>query len=139
MGKIESCCIIDDDPIFIYGIKRIMKEISFCKKITVYNNGQEALDGLTQLTQESNEIPQVILLDLNMPIMNGWEFLDEYIKIPNSNLEKVVIYITSSSVDPRDLEKIKDYKPWVHNYILKPVTPNDLENILNIRLHNFIK
>ncbi|AZQ60030.1 response regulator [Maribacter sp. MJ134] len=130
MGKIESCCIIDDDPIFIYGTKRIMKEIEFCENIIVFNNGQEALDGIMEISQSTSKIPQVIFLDLNMPIMNGWEFLDEFIKIPNSNLEKTIVYIISSSVDPRDLEKVKDYKQRVNNYILKPITPNDLESVL---------
>lgn len=130
MGKIESCCIIDDDPIFIYGTKRIMKEIEFCENIIVFNNGQEALDGIMEISQSAMKIPQVIFLDLNMPIMNGWEFLDEFIKIPNSNLEKTIVYIISSSVDPRDLEKVKDYKQRVNNYILKPITPNDLESVL---------
>jgi CheY-like chemotaxis protein len=130
MGRIESCCIIDDDPIFIYGTKRIMKEIEFCENIIVFNNGQEALDGIMEISQSASEIPQVIFLDLNMPIMNGWEFLDEFIKIPNRNLEKTIVYIISSSVDPRDLEKVKDYKQRVNNYILKPITPNDLESVL---------
>ncbi len=130
MGRIESCCIIDDDPIFIYGTKRIMKEIEFCENIIVFNNGQEALDGIMEISQSAMKIPQVIFLDLNMPIMNGWEFLDEFIKIPNSNLEKTIVYIISSSVDPRDLEKVKDYKQRVNNYILKPITPNDLESVL---------
>ncbi len=130
MGRIESCCIIDDDPIFIYGTKRIMKEIEFCENIIVFNNGQEALDGIMEISQSASEIPQVIFLDLNMPIMNGWEFLDEFIKIPNSNLEKTIVYIISSSVDPRDLERVKDYKQRVNNYILKPITPNDLESVL---------
>lgn len=130
MGKIDSCCIIDDDPIFVYGTKRIMKEIEFCESIVVFNNGQEALDGLMEISQSDKKTPQVIFLDLNMPIMNGWEFLDEFIKIPNNNLKKAIVYIISSSVDPRDLERVKDYKQRVNNYILKPITPNDLETVL---------
>lgn len=130
MSKIESCCIIDDDPIFVYGTKRIMKEIEFCESIVVFNNGQEALDGLMEISQSDKKTPQVIFLDLNMPIMNGWEFLDEFIKIPNNNLKKTIVYIISSSVDPRDLERVKDYKQRVNNYILKPITPNDLETVL---------
>lgn len=129
MSKIETCCIIDDDPIFIYGTKRIMKEIDFCEEVIVYNNGQEALEGLSQISNLGQKVPEVIFLDLNMPVMNGWEFLDEITKLPSNNLEKTFIYIISSSVDPRDLEKVKNYKS-VNNYILKPITPNDLENVL---------
>ena len=65
-----------------------------------------------------------------MPIMDGWEFLEELSKIPSNKLKKTTIYIISSSVDPRDLEKVKNYKA-VNNYILKPITPTDLETVLN--------
>lgn len=130
MSKVETCCIIDDDPIFIYGTKRIMKEIDFCEEIIIYNNGQEALEGLGKISNLGQKVPEVIFLDLNMPVMNGWEFLDEITKLPSNNLEKTLIYIISSSVDPRDLEKVKNYKS-VNNYILKPITPSDLESVLN--------
>lgn len=129
MKKIQSCCIIDDDPIFIYGTKRLMKEIDFCESIIVYNNGQEALEGLIAISESGQKIPPFIFLDLNMPIMNGWEFLEEFTKIPNNSLKKTTIYIISSSVDPRDLERVKNYKA-VNNYILKPITPTDLETVL---------
>ena len=129
MSKVQKCCIIDDDPIFVYGTKRIMKEINFCEEIIVYNNGQEALDGLSKISSLGKKIPEVIFLDLNMPIMNGWEFLDEITKLPSNNFEKTYIYIISSSVDTRDLERVQTYKV-VNNYILKPITPNDLENVL---------
>ena len=130
INKVQKCCIIDDDPIFIYGTKRIMKEINFCEEIIVYNNGKEALEGISKISSLGHKIPEVIFLDLNMPVMNGWEFLDQITKLPSNNLEKTFIYIISSSVDPRDLEKVKNYKV-VNNYILKPITPNDLETVLN--------
>jgi CheY-like chemotaxis protein len=130
MGKIESSCIIDDDPIAIYGIKRSMKEIDFCKTIVVYNNGQEAIDGLNNMIVEGIALPSVILLDLNMPIMDGWEFLDDFIKIPNNNTKKVTIYIISSSIDPRDVIKVQDYS-LVSNYILKPINSTDLLKLLS--------
>jgi CheY-like chemotaxis protein len=129
MRKVKNCCIIDDDPIFIYGTKRIMKEVDFSENITVYNNGQEALDSLSEISQVEGDLPEVIFLDLNMPIMNGWEFLEEFEKLPNHNLKKTIIYIISSSVDPRDLERVKNYGQ-VNNYILKPITPNDLEAVI---------
>ncbi|WP_419212932.1 response regulator [Maribacter sp. X9] len=129
MSKVRTCCLIDDDPIFIYGTKRIMKEVDFSENILVFNNGQEALEGLTQISEAKELMPEVIFLDLNMPIMNGWEFLDEFLIVPNNNLKKTIIYIISSSVDPRDLERVKNYKQ-VNNYILKPITTADLETVL---------
>ncbi|TDQ33101.1 response regulator [Zeaxanthinibacter enoshimensis] len=135
MKKIRTSCIIDDDPIFIYGTKRIMKEVNFCDEVLVYQNGQQALDGLSSILDADENFPSVIFLDLNMPIMNGWEFLEELTKITHPKIEHLIIYIISSSIDPRDLERVKDYE-IVHNYILKPVTPKDLSTVMEV-LHDY--
>tara|TARA_R110002051_G_scaffold184477_1_gene253816 strand:- start:1537 stop:1947 length:411 start_codon:yes stop_codon:yes gene_type:complete len=132
MDKISTVCIIDDDPIFIYGTKRIMKNIGFDGEIIVYNNGQDAMDGLVEIAKENGKLPSLILLDLNMPIMNGLEFLEEYRKIPVDQKNGVVLYVISSSVDPIDCEKVKSFDD-VKNYILKPFTPDDLNQIMSQR------
>ncbi|MEP2278643.1 response regulator [Maribacter sp.] len=135
MKKVDICCIIDDDPIFVYGTKRIIKEVDFAKNVIVYPNGQDALEGLLERSKNKEEIPDVIFLDLNMPIMNGWEFLDEFQKFPNNKAKKILIYIISSSVDPRDLERVKNYDQ-VDTYILKPITPDDLSKILGAKIES---
>ena len=128
-NRVERACIIDDDPIFIYGIKRIMNEIDFCDEIIVYANGESALNELGSLVQQGKKLPDVILLDLNMPVMDGWVFLDDFVKIPNHNQEHLSLYILSSSINPSDIEKSKNY-PIVNNFISKPVTISDLKHIL---------
>ncbi|MEJ1221273.1 response regulator [Sediminicola sp. 1XM1-17] len=130
MGKLNSSCIIDDDPIFVYGTKKIMKKIDFSDEVLVFNNGQEALDGLVKLAAQNKTLPSVIFLDINMPIMDGWEFLEDFVKIPNNNRENVTIYIISSSIDPMDIQKAQLYS-LVNNYILKPIRITDLEKVLN--------
>ena len=130
MHKISSTCIIDDDPIFVYSTKRIMKEVNFSENIIVYTNGQDAIDGLNDMINNGDKMPSVIFLDLNMPIMNGWDFLEDFVQIPHNNREEVLIYIISSSIDPRDLEQIKSYEV-VNNYILKPVVREDLHTVLS--------
>tara|TARA_R110001583_G_scaffold50577_10_gene158075 strand:- start:69375 stop:69710 length:336 start_codon:yes stop_codon:yes gene_type:complete len=107
-----------------------MKEVNFAENIVVYNNGQEAVDGLKTIINDGGLLPEVIFLDLNMPIMNGWEFLDEYKNCRHNISKKTIIYIISSSVDPRDLERVKDYNQ-IDTYILKPITPDDLGKVLN--------
>jgi CheY-like chemotaxis protein len=107
-----------------------MKEVDFSETILVYHNGQEAIEGLHKINTAEECMPEVIFLDLNMPIMNGWEFLDEFEKLQNHNQRKTIIYIISSSIDPRDLERVKNYRQ-VSSYILKPITPNDLETVLS--------
>jgi CheY-like chemotaxis protein len=130
MKKVQVCCIIDDDPIFIYGTKRIIEKVDFCNKIIVYNNGQEAIDGIYELIKTKEQLPDVILLDINMPVMDGWEFLVEFKKLQNLFSKKIHVYIASSSVNPRDIERVKNYKE-VSDYILKPITPDDLGKIIS--------
>lgn len=128
MKKIPRCCIIDDDPIFIYGTKRLMESVDFSEEILVYKDGEAAITGIVELIAQAKPLPDVIFLDLNMPIMNGWEFLDAFLEIPSEVREHISVYILSSSVDPRDLEKVKEYS-IINNYILKPLSPKILSNI----------
>lgn len=129
MKTLKNTCIIDDDPIFVFGTKRMMKQINFSEDILVYENGQDAILNLKKMVDDGIPLPAVIFLDLNMPIMNGWEFLDDFVKIPNPNREHVVVYIVSSSIDPRDIERVEKYRT-VNKYMIKPVTPEDLQKIL---------
>lgn len=131
MRKINMSCIIDDDPIFVYGTKKVMKEVDFCSDVIVYNNGQDAINGLRNLVEEKKELPSLIFLDLNMPVMDGWEFLDDFITIPNNNIEKVHVYVISSSIDANDFIRARNYEV-VNNYILKPITPEDLVAVLKM-------
>lgn len=109
----------------------MMKEVDFCSDVIVYNNGKEAIDGLRSLVKEKKEMPSLIFLDLNMPVMDGWEFLDDFITIPNNNIEKVHVYVISSSIDANDFIRARNYEV-VNNYILKPITPEDLVAVLKM-------
>ncbi|AIZ40216.1 MULTISPECIES: response regulator [Cellulophaga] len=127
--KIDTVCIIDDDPIFVYGTKVILNSNGkFCSTITVFENGQEALDDLEALLKSNQELPEVIFLDLNMPIMDGWDFLDEFCKIPDIE-SKTRVYILSSSIFSGDIEKSKEYS-IVKDFISKPLTDIKFEHLL---------
>lgn len=116
---INTICIIDDDPIFVFGSKILLRNNSFASDYLVCQNGQEALDTIIPLIESEERLPEVIFLDLNMPIMDGWEFLDEFGKI--SRERGIRIYILSSSVDSRDIERAKKYD-MVNGFIAKPLT-----------------
>ena len=116
---INTICIIDDDPIFVFGSKILLRNNSFASDYLVCQNGKEALDVITPLIESEDKLPEVIFLDLNMPIMDGWEFLDEFGKI--SREREIRIYILSSSVDSRDIERAKKYD-MVNGFIAKPLT-----------------
>lgn len=131
MAKTNSVCIIDDDSIFVYIAKRLMKESDFSEKIIVFENGKQGIEGLIELDKNKEEMPSIIFLDLSMPIMSGWEFLDSFVDTPISNKEDLKIIVMSSSINPNEIEMIKAY-PVVTDYIVKPITPSDLEKIITL-------
>ncbi|SFZ93749.1 Response regulator receiver domain-containing protein [Flaviramulus basaltis] len=133
MKKIDIACIIDDDPIFVFGIKKMMQFANFCESFMIFKNGEEALNNLKAIIDSGKNIPDVILLDINMPVMDGWQFLDEFIKIESHKL--ITVYIVSSSIDPRDKDRVKNYEN-VSNFIVKPISIESLKNISKELLNN---
>ncbi|AEH00099.1 two-component system response regulator [Lacinutrix sp. 5H-3-7-4] len=119
MNSVQLTCLIDDDPIYIFALKKLFKNLNFSEGFIVYNNGEDAINGLIEITNNGKPFPNLILLDINMPIMDGWQFLDDYI---NTSLNKnTPIYITSSSIKESDLKKAKK-NTLVRHYINKPLT-----------------
>lgn len=126
MKKINTICIIDDDPITVFGIKKMLEKIIDCKNLITYSNGKIAIDGINDLQKKEN-IPDLIFLDINMPIMDGWQFLEEFIKLPIQ--KKVRINIVTSSIDPADHEKWLYYKLITEHpieFINKPIHSKDI-------------
>ncbi len=128
MKKINTVCIIDDDAIFRFGIKKMMETVQFSSDFLIYKNGKDAYDNLLPKLHTKTNLPDVIFLDLNMPVMDGWQFLDELIKIPIA--EQIPLYIVSSSVDSRDIKKAESYK-MVNKYIVKPFSLSIVQELMN--------
>ncbi|GAA3513250.1 response regulator [Aquimarina addita] len=127
MRRIDIACIIDDDPIYVFGVKKVMNVIDFSNSVMVFRDGQEALNNLKAIITANEKLPDIILLDINMPILDGWQFLDEFVKIPCK--KKITIYIASSSVDPQDMLRAKKYSV-VKNYVVKPISIDKLRKVL---------
>ncbi len=128
--KIGLACIIDDDSMYVNLVKKIIEAKNLCKNLMVFKNGKEALNYfeaiLTNLDKKS--IPEIIFLDLNMPVMDGWEFLENFIGIKNKFRKIITLYIVSSSINPVDEERAKKINA-VKDYLIKPITIEDLETI----------
>ncbi len=128
--KIGLACIIDDDSMYVNLVKKIIEAKNLCKNLMVFKNGKEALNYfeaiLTNLDKKS--IPEIIFLDLNMPVMDGWEFLENFIGIKNKFRKIITLYIVSSSINPVDEERAKKINS-VKDYLIKPITIEDLETI----------
>jgi CheY-like chemotaxis protein len=120
---------VDDDPITLMLYKMVIAKASFTEEIITAKNGQEALDYYDNL-QAINELccPELIFLDLNMPVMGGWEFLDNFITEKYSKFNKTKVIVLSSTIDPNDIEKSKKYS-IVIDFMSKPVTKEMLENL----------
>ncbi|AXT57075.1 response regulator [Aquimarina sp. AD1] len=127
----KSVCIIDDDNMYINLVSKIIKLKKLSENVIVFKNGKEALDFfITSINDDmNNRIPQVIFLDLNMPIMDGWEFLQEFDKIKDKIEESIDLYVVSSSIDSRDINKAKSID-LVSDYLTKPIKLGDFEKIL---------
>lgn len=118
---------IDDDPITLMLSKKVIAKASFSNTITTAKNGQEALDYFDSIIDkpEDNKLPQLIFLDLNMPVMDGWEFLDHFNTEKYSEVNFTKIVVLSSTIDPEDLKKSKKF-PMVIDFLSKPITINML-------------
>lgn len=115
--------IIDDDKMSVKLMTILMNKNKFCEDVLPFNNAQFAIDKLKLNCTDNDNLPDAILLDLNMPVMDGWQFLDEFIKIPIK--KEISIFIITSSIDPSDVEMAKKYSA-VKDYIVKPITVQKL-------------
>ena len=127
---LDQILCIDDDPITLMLCKKVISRALFSKEIITLQNGEEAINYFNNLKQISNQdsatvLPQLILLDLNMPVMGGWEFLDYFIDEKFSEFNSIKVVILSSTIDPEDLEKSKQY-PMVFDFLSKPISQSML-------------
>jgi CheY-like chemotaxis protein len=125
-----SACIIDDDPIYVYGFKKLIKLKRLHSQITSFSNGSQALTWLKNPFNAPN-LPDVIFLDVNMPGMDGWEFLQEFAEIKSQLGKKISIYMLSSSINLNDVYRAKNNADVV-DYIFKPINEQQLTDILGM-------
>ena len=119
--------VIDDDDINIFIIKKIVEKTGFDIEMVSRNNGQQALDYLNETIAQHKALPSLVLIDINMPVMNGWEFIEAYEELHIE--QKVDMYILSSSVYENDIEKTKGYKA-VKGFISKPLSMERLTELI---------
>lgn len=130
MKKIEIIALIDDDETYIYISKRMLKQIDNVNKIEVFGNGLDGLNYLKLNIDNPLLLPEIIFLDLSMPIMDGWQFLEEFINLNATNFKKITIYICSSSISPYDIDRAKSLNA-VTGYIIKPLSKEDFTKLIS--------
>lgn len=127
----QKILCVDDDPITLMLYKMVVSKSGFAHQVDTANNGEEALEYFDRLVAEPGaDYPRLIFLDLNMPIMSGWEFLDLFSQEKYGSFSDAKVVVLSSTIDPADIEKSKSY-PMVAGFRSKPISKEMLAEFQN--------
>lgn len=125
---LQKIILVDDDPVNIQICRMMLSKVIAGLEFQIYEDGYEAYRALVA----SGKIPdehELLFLDLNMPEMNGWEFIEEFEKADIQLKEKFSIYILTSSISELDVNRAKDF-PSVRNYLVKPLNTKTVRAVL---------
>ncbi len=128
--KIKGVLLVDDDSINNYINARLIKKVNITDDLAISLNGQEAITYLNKLISENKECPSLILLDINMPVMDGFEFVNSFQELSFENNKEVVIVMLSTSENFKDIEKVNS-NPKISGFLNKPLTEEKIFNVLN--------
>ena len=120
MKFVDLVLIVEDNPIDVFINTRVVEQSGLSKEVMAIQSAREALEFLTQRAVES-ELPDLIFLDIRMPDLDGFEFLQEFSELPQRVLELSKIVMLSSTIDPLELEKARN-SPFILAFIPKPLT-----------------
>ncbi len=128
MARVKSVMIIDDNEIDNFVTRRVMEMAGFTEEIKVITSGKEALQYFEDNKLNLDAIPNVVLLDLNMPVVDGFVFLFEFDEFPQAVKEKCNIVVLSSILEKKVIDKILTNE-YVSDFIPKPLTDNSLKRL----------
>lgn len=128
MSKLQQVWVIDDDPINNIVFRKLSDFTAFTDKLVDFVSAVDALDQLQQLASDNDALPDAIFLDVSMPIVSGWDFLDRLKNILSTNLDSVTIYMLTSSSNQSDIHRAARHT-CVNDYIVKPMTVDKLNEI----------
>lgn len=128
MKTVDTICVIDDNDVYQFVMKNSINKLNPNIKILAYLNGEEGINSIKKMIEKNEPLPDVILLDINMPIMDGWEFMNEFIKIKSTLPRVIPIYLTTSSLDASDIDKAKKYED-ITGFLSKPIDRHTLLKI----------
>jgi len=121
----KTIWVVDDDTIYQIIVNKIIQKSEMFSAISSFKNGKDAINAVSNSLNNIESFPDIILLDINMPIMDGWEFMEELQVLKPSINKQIIVYIVSSSIAVEDKNKAKSY-PDILGYLSKPVNINDL-------------
>ncbi|MGI4871872.1 MAG: response regulator [Janthinobacterium lividum] len=130
MPKLPCTLLVDDDPTTNYLNRKLLETLGVTKRVLVALNGQEALHVLAAECPADNSptCPTLILLDINMPGMNGFEFLEAFAHLPLAQRQAIVIVMLTTSMHPRDMQRLAALP--VAGFLSKPLNPAKIQEVL---------
>jgi CheY-like chemotaxis protein len=128
MSRKQSIFIVDDDEVYKFIAKKIIEINELADNVLTFSDGEKAYNYITENKGKPDLLPDIILLDIKMPIMDGFLFIEEYVKLKHEINKEIAIYMVTSSVDPIDLERSKKYTD-IKGFISKPISAEVLEKI----------
>jgi CheY-like chemotaxis protein len=129
INQLKNIILVEDDEIMVYLTKRLVAKTNLVNLSQVFSNGKDIIDYLKENCNNPELLPEIILLDLFMPVMDGWEFLEEYSKIKPILTKEISIYVITSSVSASDFDKAKSNK-YVADYVVKPMNNEQFIHII---------
>ncbi len=127
MNKLTSILLVDDDTTTNFVNQMLLEDLDVTEEVLIACNGKEALETIDQQCQKGN-CPQLILLDINMPVMNGFEFLEAYKQLDLSYKQSVMIVMLTTSMNPADMDRLG--KMPIRGVLNKPLTAETFKRIL---------
>ena len=124
MDKLPSILLVDDDSTTNFLNELLLKSLGVADQLLIAHNGREALTALNQAN------PSLILLDVNMPVMNGIEFLEAYVQLPQAQRQAIVVVMLTTSLHSRDLERVQELP--IAGLVNKPLTREKVDTILQM-------
>ncbi len=121
--------LVDDDKIFVFLTKKTIEAANLATEVQVFEDGEMILDYLKQIADKPQLLPDIICLDLSMPVMDGWKFLEEFLLLEPKITKKIPIYLVTSSISPHDIERAKNIS-IVSDFIVKPLVKDKVVELI---------
>lgn len=132
MNKLSSVLLVDDDEATNFINKLLIQKSDLTEELVITRNGHEAVAFLEKRKVENvtnpGAMPKLILLDINMPVMDGFEFLEAFKTLDLPQKKEIVIAVLTTSLNPKDLEKVKSF--GITDFLNKPLSKTTLQNLV---------
>ena len=129
MGK-RSVCIVDDDKIFRFTTEKYLHYVPEVSGSRSFKLVSEALEFFRENLDNPDELPDILLLDVNMPVLDGWDFVEEFQEIKDQLPKRIYIFMVSSSIDERDSKRAIESQD-ILDYVVKPLNETRLKELVH--------